>query len=82
MCGCFSHSPLLGTWPATQACALDWELNRRPFGSQASPGSTEPHQPGLTVAFLNYKRLCKFYTIMFENIKEMNDFSEKCKFPY
>ena len=19
--------PLLGTWPATQACALDWELN-------------------------------------------------------
>ena len=20
--------PLLGTWPATQACALDWELAR------------------------------------------------------
>ena len=28
-------SPLLGTWPATQACALDWESNQRPFGSQA-----------------------------------------------
>ena len=26
MCGCLSHIPLLGTWPATQACALtgDW----------------------------------------------------------
>ena len=26
--------PLLGTWPATQACALDWESNQQPFGSQ------------------------------------------------
>ena len=25
--------PLQGTWPKTQACALDWELNWRPFGS-------------------------------------------------
>ena len=37
---------LLGTWPATQACALDWESNPWPFGSQASTQSTEPHQPG------------------------------------
>ena len=22
MCGCLSHTPQLGTWPATQACAL------------------------------------------------------------
>ena len=22
MCGCHSHVPMLGTWPATQACAL------------------------------------------------------------
>ena len=22
VCGCFLHIPLLGTWPATQACAL------------------------------------------------------------
>ena len=22
MCGCLSSAPLLGTWPATQACAL------------------------------------------------------------
>ena len=39
--------PLLGTWPTTQACALIWELNLQPFGSQASAQSTEPHQPGL-----------------------------------
>ena len=38
--------PQLGTWPATQACALDWELNQRPLGLQANPHSTEPHQPG------------------------------------
>ena len=25
----------------------DWELNRQPFGSQASSQSTEPYQPGL-----------------------------------
>ena len=41
-----SHTPLLGTWLTTQACALDWELNWGPFGSQVGPQSTEPHQPG------------------------------------
>ena len=39
--------PLLGTWPTTQACALDWESNQQPFGLQAGTQSTEPHQPGL-----------------------------------
>ena len=38
-----SHIPLLGTWPATQARALDWELNLQLFGSQAGAQSTEPH---------------------------------------
>ena len=38
--------PQPGTWPATQACALDWESNWQPFDSQASTQSTEPHQPG------------------------------------
>ena len=32
-----AHNP--GTCP-------DWELNQRPFGSQARTQSTEPHQPG------------------------------------
>ena len=43
------RAPLLRTWPATQACALDWESNRQPFGSQACTQSTKPHQPGLNV---------------------------------
>ena len=46
MCGCFSHAPYWGPGPSTQACALDWELNQQPFGSQAVVQSTEPHQPG------------------------------------
>ena len=39
----------LGTWPATQACALDWESNQRPFGSQVRAQSTELCQPGLII---------------------------------
>ena len=38
--------PLLGTWPATQACALTGNQTGD-FGSQASTQSTEPCQPGL-----------------------------------
>ena len=45
--------PLLGTWPATQACALDWESNCQPFGFQAHTQSTELHQPGLFFLILN-----------------------------
>ena len=45
-CVVASGVPLLGTWPATQACALDWESNQRPFSLQAGTQSTEPHQPG------------------------------------
>ena len=46
--------PLLGTWPATQACGGD-KSNQPPFGLQASTQSTKPHQPGhviLTFTFL------------------------------
>ena len=40
--------PLLGTWPThNPGMCPDWELNWRPFGSQAGTQSTEPHQPGL-----------------------------------
>ena len=43
-----SHThPHLGTWPATQACALDWESNWQTFGSQAGTESIEPYQPRL-----------------------------------
>ena len=40
------HCVVASCLPATQACALDWELNQRPFGPQAGAQSTEPHQPG------------------------------------
>ena len=39
----FMH-PLLGTWPATQACALTW--NWTSDLSEAGTQSTEPHQLG------------------------------------
>ena len=46
---------LLGTQPATQACALTGrELNQRPLGLQASTQSTEPHQPGLISVFKDH----------------------------
>ena len=44
--------PLLGTWPATQTCALDWESSWRPFVSQAGSQSTKPHNPGCQHFFL------------------------------
>ena len=42
-CVVASHASLLGTGPATRACALDWESNWQPFGSQAGTQFTEPH---------------------------------------
>ena len=39
--------PLLGTWPATQAHALDWESNQQPFGLQAALNPlSHTSQPG------------------------------------
>ena len=46
MCGCLSHAPQLGTWPATEAMCPHGESSWQPFGSQAGAQSTEPHQPG------------------------------------
>ena len=46
------HSVFASCTPPTGALACnpgmcpDWELNQRPFGSQASTQSTKPHQPG------------------------------------
>ncbi|KAF6099832.1 hypothetical protein HJG60_011563 [Phyllostomus discolor] len=51
--------PLLGTWPATQAC------DQRPFGSQASAQSTEPHQPGLYMSFYVDIHLQLFRFVLF-----------------
>ena len=46
MCGRLSSTPYRGPGPQPSMCP-HWELNQRPFGSQACAQSTEPHQPGL-----------------------------------
>ena len=51
-CVIASGMPPVGTWSATQACTLDWELNKQPFDLQAGTQSTEPHQPGLSEIFI------------------------------
>ena len=45
-------SPLLGTWPATQACALAWESNQRPFDLQASTQLLSHTSQGGSLVFL------------------------------
>ena len=55
MCGCLiaSHVPLTGDLARNPGMCPDWELNQRPFGSQASTQSTELYQPGLNQNFKN-----------------------------
>ena len=49
-CAVASHTPPTGDLAHNPGMCPDWESNQRPFGSQASTQSTEPHQPG-QVAF-------------------------------
>ena len=46
---CVVASHTSPTWDLARTPGMypDWELNQRPFGSQASTQSTELHQPGL-----------------------------------
>ena len=48
--------PLLGTWPATQACALTGNWTHDPLRSIHRAQSTEPHQPGLKDEILNTQK--------------------------
>ena len=41
-----SHAPPTGDLADNPGMCPDWELNQRPFGSQAGTQSIEPHQPG------------------------------------
>ena len=61
-CVLASPCPLLGTWPTTQACALDWESNQQSFGSQAHTQYTEVHQP----------RPMSFKKTLLENLRMKN----------
>ena len=45
-CVAVSSVPPTGDPAHNPGMRPDWELNQRPFGSQASTQSTEPHQPG------------------------------------
>ena len=45
VCGCLSCA-LPGDLAGNPDMCPDWELNQRPFRSQADTQSTEPHQPG------------------------------------
>ena len=40
------HIPPTGDLARNPGVCPDWELNQRPFGSQAHTQSTELHQPG------------------------------------
>ena len=46
--------PPTGDLACTPGMCPDWEVNQRPFGSQAGAQSTEPHQPGLIIYFSSY----------------------------
>ena len=48
-----SHTPPTGDLARNPGMCPDWESNQQPFGSQASPQSTEPHQPGHILGFNN-----------------------------
>ena len=41
------HASPTGSLASNPGMCPDWESNWRPFGSQASTQSIEPHQPGL-----------------------------------
>ena len=52
-----SRVPLTGDLAHNPGMCPDWELNWRPFGSQANTQSTESHQPRLIVCIL-YQTVC------------------------
>ena len=59
----------LGTWPATQACALTGNETCDFLGVQASTQSTEPHQPGLLLLlliFILFLLLCVYFYILIQ----------------
>ena len=45
-CVVATHTPPTGELACNPDTCPDWESNQRPFGSQASAQSTEPHQSG------------------------------------
>ena len=50
-CVVASYMPRTEDLACNPGMCPDWESNQRPFGSQASAQSTEPHQPGQQTTF-------------------------------
>ena len=50
-CVVASHALPSGDPACNPGMCPDWESNQKPFGSQASTQSTEPHQAGLDLKF-------------------------------
>ena len=50
-CVVVSRAPPTGDLAGNPGMCPDWELNWRPFGSQACAQSTELHQPDLKLIF-------------------------------
>ena len=48
----YSGLPPAGDWAHNPGKCPDWESNLQPCGLQARTQSTETHQPGLNIAFL------------------------------
>ena len=51
LCVVASQAPPIGDLAHNPGMCPDWELNWRPFCSQAGAQSTEPHQPGLALKY-------------------------------
>ena len=62
--------PQLGTWPATQACALTGNQTSDLLACSAGTQSTEPHQPGLLLLLKKKKKKKKNYKTE-QNIKQL-----------
>ena len=57
-CVVASHEPVTGHLAHNSGMCPDWELNQRPFVSQAGAQSTEPHQPEPQFSFLKAFKEC------------------------
>ena len=66
-----SRAPPTGDLASKPVMCPDWELNRWPFGSHASPQSTEPHQPGQKI-ILNLVKFCPFRVFLVWGLHSTN----------
>ena len=73
-CVLASHIPPTEDLAHNPGMCPDWESNWRPFGSQASVQSTEPHQPGLKINKILKKN--KMGMIITTSFLKLSGFSE------